>query len=186
MKKALVLLADGFEEIEALTLVDVLRRADVHVTMCSIHHQLEVIGAHGVKVMADSKLEEIEAVDNYDVVVAPGGMPGATNLRDDARVTDIFKSFYANPNKIVAAICAAPIILAKAGIAPQIVGTCYPGFEGEVGYKEYYKQAVVVDRNVLTSMGPGTAFALALKLVEIVVGEEKAKAIFEEMLLSYS
>ncbi|MBC2575279.1 DJ-1 family glyoxalase III [Peptostreptococcus canis] len=185
MKKAIVFMANGFEEIEALTVVDILRRADIHVDMCSINDSLDVTGAHGVKLKADIKIQGID-IYSYDAVIAPGGLPGATNLRDNNTVIDIFKYFYEKPNKVIAAICAAPIILNKAEIAPQIMGTCYPGCEGDVGYKEYVKQTVVVDKNVLTSRGPSTAFSFAIKLVELIEGEEKANTISKETLFNFS
>lgn len=92
---------------------------------------------------------------------------------------DVFRSFYGRPDKILACICAAPIILSRAGISSRITGTCYPGFEDEVGYKEYKREAVVMDQNVVTSMGPATALPLALKLTELLAGKEKAERIAE-------
>lgn len=185
MKKALIFMANGFEEIEAVTLVDILRRAAVHVDMCSIHDQIEVIGSHGIRLKADIKAGDLSNVDIYDVIMLPGGLPGATNLRDHAFVIDTVKAFYNQPGKWIASICAAPIVLGKAGITSNLTGTCYPGFESEAGYQSYRKQAVVVDKNVITSMGPGTAFVLAIKLVECLLGDEAAKKLYEGTLLQY-
>lgn len=186
MKKALIFMAEGFEEIEAITLVDILRRADVHVDMCSISEDLEVTGSHGITLKADIKLSDIKDEAIYDAIITPGGLPGSTNLRDDARVIEIFRSFFDKPDKVIASICASPMVLGKAGIGSQITGTCYPGFEEEAGFKQYKKEAVVMDKNVLTSMGPGTAFRLALKLTEVLVGEQKAQELYEQTMIKYS
>lgn len=185
MKQALVFLANGFEEIEAITLVDILRRAGIKVDMCSIHQDLEVEGAHGIKVKADLLLDELKESESYDALITPGGLPGATNLRDNAKVVELFKAFYDREGKTLASICAAPIILQEAGIAPEIAGTCYPGFDRKVGFKEYVKDAVAVDKNVVTSMGPATAFRLAIELVSILAGEEAAEALRKETLFQY-
>lgn len=186
MKKALIFMANGFEEIEAITLVDILRRADVHVDMCSIHDRLEVKGAHGIEVKADLLSSGIRDANAYDVILIPGGIPGATNLRDNEFVIDTVKAFYEKAGKWIASICAAPIVLGRAGIASGIAGTCYPGYESQVGYRSYAKEAVVCDKNVITSMGPGTAFDLALKLVERLLGADKAKSLYDGTLLAYS
>lgn len=179
MKKAIIFIADGFEEIEALTIVDVLRRADIEADMCSIGGELEVKGAHHIEIKADLRLRDIDDIESYAAAIAPGGMPGAANLKDHDAVIDVFRSFYGRPDKILACICAAPIILSRAGISSRITGTCYPGFEDEVGYKEYKREAVVMDQNVVTSMGPATALPLALKLTELLAGKEKAERIAE-------
>ena len=112
MKKVAVFLAEGFEEIEALTVVDIMRRANVYCDMVATK-ELEVKGAHNIFVKADREFGE--DLKDYDLIVFPGGLPGATNLRDDKRITDLAKYCYEN-NKLVAAICAAPIVLAKADI----------------------------------------------------------------------
>lgn len=186
MKKVLVFMANGFEEIEEITVVDILRRAGAEVDMCSIHDTLMVEGAHGVRLEANLLLKDIADANVYDAVFAPGGMPGATNLRDDTRVIDIIRAFYDKAGKYIVSICAAPILLGKAGIAHELAGTCYPGFEGQVGYKEYHREAVVESKNVITSMGPGTAFRLALKVVEVLCGEDAASRLYDETQLKYS
>lgn len=186
MKKALIFIAEGFEEIEAITLIDILRRADVQVDICSISDALEVTGSHGITIKTDIKLSEVENAEIYDAIITPGGLPGSTNLRDHKGVIDIFQRFFDKPNKVIASICASPIVLGKAGIGPQITGTCYPGFEQEAAFKDYKKEGVVLDKNVLTSMGPGTAFQLALKLTEVLVGEQKAQELYEQTMIKYS
>ena len=185
MKKALVFMANGFEEVEALTVVDFLRRAEVQVDICSIYDEKEVEGEHGVKLTADICLKDVKDPQEYDAVITPGGLPGATNLRDEERVVSIMKQAFDKPGRWVASICAAPFVLAAAGIAPQIAGTCYPGCEDAVGYKEYRKEPVVVDKNVVTGMGPALAPAFALKLVELLAGEEKAKEVGDGLLTQF-
>lgn len=186
MKKALVFMANGFEEIEACSLIDILRRAQVHVDMCSIHDTLEVEGAHGIRMVSDIRLSDIADVNRYDAIVIPGGMPGATNLRDNSFVVDSVNTFFDKPGKWIASICAAPIVLGKAGITADLAGTCYPGYEEQAGYGKYLKEPVVCEKNVVTSMGPGTALCLGIKLAELLQGEEVANALFEGMLLRYS
>lgn len=185
MKKVIVFLANGFEEIEAVTMIDILRRAGVQVDTCSISNDLEVTGAHGIKLAADVRLNDIVDITIYDLVYTPGGMPGATNLRDNERVIETLRAFFDKDGKYVVAMCAAPICLERADIAEHIAGTCYPGFENQVGYKEYKKQAVVMDKNVITSMGPGTAVSLAIKVVEVLVAEETAKQLYDDTMLAF-
>jgi 4-methyl-5(b-hydroxyethyl)-thiazole monophosphate biosynthesis len=123
MKKVAVLLADGFEEIEALTVVDVLRRANIHCDMVSIA-SLNVTGSHKIEVVADRIITE--NMNEYDMVVLPGGLPGATNLRDNQDVIALIKQFNNDSSKYIAAICAAPIVLEKAGIIERRSITSYP------------------------------------------------------------
>ena len=167
MKKVAVFLAEGFEEIEALTVVDIMRRAGIHCDMVATD-SLEVKGAHNIFVKADREFGE--DLKDYDLIVFPGGLPGATNLRDDKRVTDLAKYFYEN-NKLVSAICAAPIVLAKADIITGRNITSYPGFEEELKGCNYTENKVEVDGNIITSRGPATAMEFAYKLLE-VLGEE--------------
>lgn len=176
MKRAMVFLAEGFEEIEALTVVDLLRRAGVHVDLCAVGESRETVGSHGIRVVADLLLRDVENPRSYDAVITPGGMPGSAHLRDDARVVDILSECYLD-SKVIGSICASPIVLGKAGIAANIGGTCYPGFEEEAGFRQYVEDAVVRDRNVVTAIGPAAAFLFALELVEVLVGKEKADAL---------
>ena len=176
MKKVAVLLADGFEEIEALTVVDVLRRADIHCDMVSIKDK-EVVGAHNIKVISNILIDDIKDID---MVVLPGGMPGATNLRDDKRVIDLIQNCIKN-NKKVAAICAAPIVLAKAGIINGENITSYPGFEEDLVGANYKEDLVVVNNNIITSRGPATALEFAYTLLK-ELDSPKEKEIREGML----
>lgn len=183
MKKAMVLMAEGFEEVEALTVVDILRRAEVRADMCSISNSLDVKGAQGIQVRADRLLSDVKDVGEYDAVIAPGGLPGAIYLKEDGRVLEIFRKFYDVPGKWIGSICAAPMVLGAAGIASHISGTCYPGVEEEVGYKEYRSEPVVVDKNVVTGMGPALALPFALKITELLAGEEIAEMLREGLLV---
>lgn len=186
MKKTLVFLAHGFEEIEALTVVDVLRRAGVQVSLCSVEKEMLVKGAHDIKVQADFLLSDLKNPEGYDCIYAPGGLPGATTLRDTPEVLALIQSYFNKPDKIVSAICAAPIVLGKAGITAELEGTCYPGFEGGAGFASYHKQAVVKDKNVYTAIGAGAAFTLAFQLTEALVGKEMADKLYEAMMLPYA
>lgn len=167
--KVMIPLAEGFEEIEALTVVDVLRRAGITVDTVGVMGSV-VSGAHGIRVMTDKKLLEINA-DEYDAIVLPGGSPGYVNLGRSSKIIEILKEFDSK-GKIVAAICAAPSILAKAGILEGKRATIYPGMEKELPYPR--GDRVVVDGNVITSQGPGTAMEFALAIVKALLGDDKA------------
>lgn len=185
MKKALIFMANGFEEIEAITLVDLLRRANIQVDMCSITGSLEVTGSHNIQIKTNLLLEDVNNVLEYDALITPGGMPGSTYLKENSTVISMIQAFYGKEYKFIASICASPIVLKAADISYKIEGTCYPGFEEEVSFKQHKQQAVVQDQNVLTSMGPGTAFALGLKLIECLVGKVKAEELYQETMFAY-
>lgn len=157
-----VLLADGFEELEAVTVIDVLRRADVQVVILGTKGRTPR-GAHGIVLQADALLAE-HATGSFDLVVLPGGMPGAAALRDDPAVQQLLKRQHA-AGRAVAAICAAPIALGAAGLLQGREATCYPGFEDGLTGAIPSTATVVEDGNVITSRGPGTALAFALALV---------------------
>lgn len=177
MKKVCVLLADGFEEIEALTVSDIMRRAEVTCDLVSIA-DIEVRSSHGVTVKADKLLEEDMC---YDLIVIPGGIPGATNLRDNESVIRLIKK-QNKEGKLIGAICAGPIVLGKAGVTEGRNITSYPGYEDELPNCEYLEDAVVVDENIITSRGPATAMAFAYKLLEVLGYESKVEAISSGML----
>lgn len=179
MKKILVLLAEGFEEIEALTPVDYLRRADVEVDMASLTEDLSVTGAHGIVVSADTTLDAVDLAV-YDGVYLPGGMPGSLNLRDDARVLKIVRDF-AGSGKAVAAICAAPIVLEKAGVIANKRVTGYPGTVDKLeNVGTYDADAIVVqDENIFTGRGAAAAVYLSFALITALCGEEKTKRVKE-------
>lgn len=163
MIKTAILLADGFEEIEALTVVDVLRRADVVCDMTSLEGS-SVKGCHNMELTVDKTVEEIDG--SYQMVILPGGLPGATNLRDDARVIELVQKFDADSEKFVAAICAAPMVFAKAGISKGRHVTSYPGFEDLFTDATYEEDIVVVDDHMITARGPATALAFSYAILE--------------------
>lgn len=180
MKNICIPLANGFEEIEAVTLIDVLRRAGFGVTTCGLN-SLQVRGAHNVTVTADTTIDD--ALNGaWDLVVLPGGMPGATNLRDDVRVGKLLEQT-AKGGGYVGAICAAPIALARFGFVKGKKATSYPGFENQMPGAEYCEDRVVRDGKVLTSRGPGTAMEFALAITELLAGRAKADELKKQMLI---
>jgi len=181
-KKAVILLADGFEEIEAMAPFDILKRAGIEVTLAGLS-ALEVKTAHGAKVIADSKLDDLKA--DFDAVILPGGGLGAENLSKSEKVKKLLKKMHFK-GKLIAAICASPAyVLAPAGILSGKKATCYPSCKemlpGDVSFSD---EAVVVDGNILTSKGPGTAIAFGTKLAEILAGKRVADSIKTKMLLA--
>lgn len=179
MKKAVVFLADGFEDIEALAPVDILRRGGVDVTIAGVTG-MQVTSSHNVKVMADKDIKDINA-DDYDAFICPGGMPGAANLRDSI-VTDIIKDAYSK-GKIVSAICAAPMVLDKAGVLADKNFTMYPGMENYAPSGSYKNDKFVVkDGRVITGAGPAAAFEYAFELLAELQGSEIASQVAEGML----
>lgn len=177
MKKVCVLLAEGFEEIEALTVADIMRRADVTCDLVSIGDKT-VKSSHGVTVEADKIFDELM---EYDLVVLPGGMPGAANLKNDNRVIQ-FMNKQNEEGKLIGAICAAPIVLGKAGLTDGRHITSYPGYEDELPNCNYSEEQVVVDNNIITSRGPATSMAFAYKLLEKLGYDDKASSIASGML----
>jgi 4-methyl-5(b-hydroxyethyl)-thiazole monophosphate biosynthesis len=169
MAKLFVPFAEGFEEIEALTVVDVLRRAGIKVDMVGVPSSM-VTGAHGVKITMDKKLPEVN-VDDYDGIILPGGNPGYVNLGRSASLIEMIKKLNMK-GKLIGAICAAPSVLAKAGVLENRKATIYPGMEREIPYPR--GDRLVVDNNIITSQGPGTAMEFALKIVETLAGSSKA------------
>ncbi len=186
MPKACVLLAEGFEEIEAVTIVDVLRRAGAEVVTLTVDGKspdaLTVRGSHGIAIVADAALSE-RADEAWDIVILPGGMPGSTNLRDNPAVQALIKKQQARGGRL-AAICAAPIALAAAGALEGKRATSYPGFEGQLRGATYLTQPVVRDGNVFTSRGPGTALAFALELAAELKGKQVADGLRAAMLVA--
>ena len=164
----MVPLADGFDEIEALTVVDVLRRAGIAVDTVGVVGSV-ITSLHEIKVTADKRLSEANA-DDYDGIVLPGGA-GYLTLARTGQITNILKKLNSQ-GKLIAAICAAPYVLAKAGVLEGKRATIYPGMEKELPYPR--DERVVVDNNIITSQGPGTSMEFALKIVEVLIGEEKA------------
>jgi 4-methyl-5(b-hydroxyethyl)-thiazole monophosphate biosynthesis len=171
MSRVLVPLAPGFEEIEAVTVVDLLRRAGIKVRTASLDGP-SVTGSHGITVTADIALDAVVA-DDYDMIVLPGGMPGAEHLRNDPRVISLLRRFAA-AGRYTAAICAAPSVLAHAGLLDERSATSFPGFlaaDSAPGLR-LRDDAVVIDGKVVTSRGAGTAMEFGLALVELLAGPD--------------
>jgi len=181
MSSVCVLLAPGFEETEAVAVIDVLRRAKIDVVAASVEGTGTVTGSHDIAIAADAALDDVADRD-FDVVVLPGGMPGAAALRDDARVQDLVRRQH-RARRHVAAICAAPIALASAGVLQGRAATSYPTFADQLGEVDYRDEPVVVDERVVTSRAPGTALRFALQLVRELEGPELAARLGEAMLV---
>jgi 4-methyl-5(b-hydroxyethyl)-thiazole monophosphate biosynthesis len=167
MAKVLVPLADGCEELEAVTIIDLLRRAGIEVVTAGLKPGI-VKASRGVQLVPDMTLDAA-LHDDYDMVVLPGGMPGATHLKEDTRVLGLLRKMAA-AGKYTAAICAAPMVLAEAGVLEGRQATSYPGFLDGLPGVSVRAEAVVQDGKVLTSRGPGTAMDFALALVETLKG----------------
>lgn len=183
MKDLLVYVADGFEEIEMCTIVDIARRADLEVDIVSMTGKKELKGAHDITVVADELYEDISP-DNYRAYFTPGGMPGSVNLRDDERVTGDLKRAYDGGREIFA-ICAAPIVLEAAGLLEGKKGTSFPGFSDDLSYSSYEEKIFVHDGQIHTSRGPATAIYFAVELVSVLKGEEAAAQLKEDLLLNW-
>jgi 4-methyl-5(b-hydroxyethyl)-thiazole monophosphate biosynthesis len=178
-KSAMIVFAEGFEEVEAVTPADVLRRAGVDVALVGLE-RLVVEGAHGIAFQMDRTLREREKVD---AVILPGGLPGAENLSQSKTLLNILHSQLASGN-ILAAICASPgLVLGRNGLLKGRRATCYPGFEKHFGPDAtFVDEQVVKDGNLITSRGPGTAFDFALALTKELAGEAKANEAGKGML----
>lgn len=175
MKKAIVFLAEGFEEMEAIGTVDVLRRGGIETKTVSITSEHKVTGAHGMAVLADALLSETDASD-ADALVLPGGMPGSKNLNECEPLKELLLEQYRH-NKIVAAICAAPMVLGGLGLLKGRRATCYPSFEPTLIGATATGKAVETDGNVITGKGPGLVFDFALAIVAAL----KSKSVAEEV-----
>lgn len=182
MKRVALFLANGFEEIEALGTVDILRRAKISVETVSVTSEKKVEGAHGISVVADKTFDEFNSAD-IDVLVLPGGMPGAKNLNEHDELKKLLKEFAENPDKNVAAICAAPMVLGGLGLLDGKKATCYPGFEPELIGAKVTDEKVVEDENIITGKGPGLVFDFGLQLVETIAGLATRKEVQEGLLL---
>ena len=179
MVKVLVPLADGCEELEAVTIIDLLRRAGIDVVVAGLKPGI-VMASRGVQLVPDVTLD-VALQHDYDMVVLPGGMPGAAHLKDDARIIALLKKMAA-AGQYTAAICAAPMVLAEAGLLEGKQATSYPGFLDEMPGVTLSAAAVVQDGKVLTSRGPGTAMDFALALIEVLVGTEKRQQVESALL----
>jgi 4-methyl-5(b-hydroxyethyl)-thiazole monophosphate biosynthesis len=167
VKRVLVPLAEGFEELEAVTIIDMLRRAGIEVVVATLAGN-PVTGAHGIALIADAAMDAVSG-QAFDLVALPGGMPGAANLKDDARIRGVIRRLH-DSGRHVAAICAAPMVLAAAGVLEGRRATAFPGFLDDAAGVTVVDDPVVVDGRVITSRGPGTALDFALELVAQLQG----------------
>jgi len=172
-------LADGFEEIEAVTLIDILRRANFDIKAVSVNKSLEVKGAHDISVIVDDIFDDVN-FDNVDAIMLPGGSPGVPNLSTNQKVLDIVKKFY-NEDKYLIAICAAPFVFEKAGILDGKKITCYPSWKDMIKSPEIVSDPVVVDGKIITAEGVGSAIEMGLKIVEIFSGKEISSELKEKI-----
>jgi len=184
MSSVLVPLANGFEEIEAVSIIDVLRRADIEVVVAALDSNKLVEGANGIKIEADTSIQNVD-VDQLDMVVLPGGWGGTHALAEDENVQSILKEMDAK-GKNIGAICAAPFALNAAGVLKSRY-TCYPSVEEQIDKDGYEgdKAMVVESENVMTSRGPGTALCFALSIVKKLKGEESYMMLKEGLLATY-
>jgi 4-methyl-5(b-hydroxyethyl)-thiazole monophosphate biosynthesis len=184
MKTVLVPIAKGFEEIEAVSIIDVLRRAHIDVVVASLDGSALVVGANGITIETDTNIHNIHS-DILDMIVLPGGWDGTNALAEDANVQRLLKEMDAK-GKNIAAICAAPFALHTAGVLKEKF-TCYPSVEEHIRINGYQddRSMVVEDGNVMTSRGPGTAICFALAIVKKLKGEENYKSLKEGLLASY-
>ncbi len=181
MKKAVVLLAEGFEEIEAITAIDLLRRAGISVTTVGLGSQ-EIRGARGVVVRTEAQLSGF--AEEFDALVLPGGQPGSTNLASSAEVLCLVRRSFSE-GKLISAICAAPSVLGKAGILEGKRATCYPGVEEKLTGSITETAPVVVDGTVITSRGVGTAILFALEIVSYLEGRPAAHKVASAILVDF-
>ncbi len=186
MASVLLPLAKGFEEVEAVALVDVLRRGGVEVRIAHMDGDMDrelVLGANGITLKADTSIANVIS-DDFDMIVLPGGWDGTYALAENSTVQRLLKEFKAQ-DKIIGAICAAPYALEKAGVLGDKF-TCYPSVENEIKRQGYRSdQKVVIDGNIMTSRGPGTALCFGLEIVKHLVGIDSYEAVKSGMLLDY-
>ncbi|MBN2737492.1 MAG: DJ-1/PfpI family protein [Spirochaetales bacterium] len=178
MSKAIIFLAQGFEEVEATVPMDLLRRAGIELTVVGITGK-EVSGSHAITYIADITIDQLSG--DFDAVIVPGGMPGAANVAVNPKAMSLIQEFHGQ-NKLVAAICAAPVVvLEKAGVLKQKKAVCFPGMESQFVDAEFLDQKVVVDGNIITSKGVGTAFDFSLALIAYLEGDDKASAVSKKI-----
>lgn len=183
MAKVLMPLAQGFEEIEALTIIDILRRADIEIVVAGLIPG-PIAGAHDVSIIPDTTIDNV-AADEFDMIVLPGGQPGTDNLNSDHRVHALLTDFAAK-DKLIGAICAAPIVLAASGLLQGKSATCYPSCINSLTGAAYVDKPVVTDGNLITSKGPGTAMSFGLEITARLAGRQAAETIAGKMLAVYT
>lgn len=181
-KRVLVPIAEGIEEIEAVCIIDILRRAEADVTVASVG-DIQITASRGVKIVADVKISDCKD-QSYDLIVLPGGLPGAEYLRDSGELIEMLKQ-QKQQGKLYAAICASPaVVLQYHGLLDGVSkATCYPSLADKLGDKARKDERVVIDGNCVTAQGPGVALEFGIELVEILFGREKAKQVADAMVM---
>jgi len=185
MKKAIVLLADGFEDVEAITPIDYLRRAGIEVTTAAVTENLTVTSRWGtVKVIADTTIKEVIKQNDWDTVILPGGIPGAENLATSQEASALITQM-TSAGKLICAICASPaIVLAPLGLLSGRKFTCFPGMEEKVKNSDWKNERVVIDGNIITSRAAGTAGEFAIAVIANMLDEFEAEKIARSVLMS--
>lgn len=173
--KIVLFLAEGFEEIEALTVVDILRRGKCEIVTMSVDDKTKVIGKSEIEVFADMPFDKKTALD-AEMIILPGGGLGTENIKNSENVIEVIKDF-SEKGKKISAICAAPYVLGINGVLKGFKATCYPGFEKFLDGADIVDANVVCDRNIITSKGPGTAMEFALAILKELRGAECEKAV---------
>lgn len=182
-KKVALFIENGSEELEFIAPLDIMRRANLEVDLISANNEDFITSSHNIKILADKKIEEVNNILDYDAIVIPGGMPGSTLLRDNKKIIEFYQTMY-NSGKLVAAICAAPIVLSAAGITDDKEVTSYPGFDKEINYKNYNSdKAVVIDKNVITAQGPAVAILFGYEIVNYLLQDNTAEDVKQAMLV---
>ncbi|GBC88082.1 Isonitrile hydratase [bacterium HR13] len=182
MPKVAIILADGFEEVEAVAPIDVLRRAGVEVLIVGLSRE-PVASARGIKILPELSIDEVNP-EEIDMVILPGGAEGVENLKRDKRVEALVKALR-DKDKYISAICAAPTALASFGVLEGKKATVYPSLKEEIKPAVFVDDKVVEDGRVITSQGPGTALLFALKLAEKLAGKDKAREVAQRMLIDW-
>ena len=180
MGKIGIFMADGCEEIEGLTVVDIVRREKFEIDTISITGKKEVTSSHNVTFLTDTTAEEADFT-SYDGIVLPGGMPGTIYLGENEMVNRVIREFAAE-GKMVAAVCAAPSVLGEAGLLQGKKATCYPGYEDKLLGAQWIEEEVAVDGNIITSRGLGTTIPFALEIVKYLIDEKKSKEISDKII----
>lgn len=178
MAKVNIFFATGCEEVEALAVVDLLRRAKIETVMVSVTGSLQVTGSHGITIVTDALFEDID--DSADMIVLPGGIPGTPNLAAHAGLTEMIKRFDA-AGKYLAAICAAPTVYGKMGLLEGRMATCYPGMDGDLLGATALEDGVVIDGRYITSRGLGTAIPFGLALISVLIDMDTAEALAKKI-----
>lgn len=182
MKRVLVPIANQSEEIEAVGIIDTLRRAKIEVIVASVEPTLTIKASRDISLVADCFVKDI-ADQDFDLIALPGGMPGAEYLRDSKILTNLLKK-QASSGKYYAAICASPaIVLLSHGLLKGLKATCHPALQSQIPANQLSNDRVVVDGHCITSQGPGTVLEFSIKLIEILLGKDKALEISTPMLI---